>query len=215
MAQPMTTKLPPNFNYYNATSFSSAGHLHSSITLVGKIFSPDLLELSCDALIDLKSHKQVTFDALSKSCIMDNIIDLVWGLCTPAIPLSVSELMMRVGHALPVKLRPGDRTLEDFRLIATERGGLKKRATPCMLPYDKIIVNLRAIDSRMDATAACIFVQIVEYLLSFLVHATLNYHSKIDTEPSSTICVTDVQVRFSLFQFVAALIFPGSISMPL
>ncbi|BHF71831.1 hypothetical protein SprV_0401489200 [Sparganum proliferum] len=179
--------------YYH-TGFSSS--LLTS-TLVDRIFRPNLLEQSCEAVIDFLSTKQSPpvpdFDVQAKSFLAEHIFDLVKLLCTPFLPASISDLVSRVSHSLPEKLRPSQKRLDEFRL-ATERGARKWQFC---IPADKIVLQLRTAEGRMDTCTATFFVLLVESILRCIVQATFDYRSKI-TKVSGSITVTDIQHIISL-----------------
>ncbi|VDL92436.1 unnamed protein product [Schistocephalus solidus] len=137
------------FSAYYHTGFSAS--LLTS-TLVDRIFRPNLLEQSCEAVIDFLSTQQSPpvpdFDIQAKGFLAEHIFDLVKLLCTPSLPACISDLVSRVNHSLPEKLRPSQKRLDEFR-FATERGARKWQFC---IPADKIILQLRHIISLLGIT---------------------------------------------------------------
>ncbi|KAM7535694.1 hypothetical protein Aperf_G00000102626 [Anoplocephala perfoliata] len=166
-----------------------------SAEIVSRIFRPNLLELACDAVVGLLATPQsVRFESFAKACIVENVFDYIRCLSTPSIPLTVTELCTRVVMGLPLKIRPDDKQLDEYRVHAEKRG--KKQS---ILPVaEKIMNNLRVIDGRVDTSTAYLFIQILEHMLTSIVQAALNFRSELGESSESTITSVDIQHIFSL-----------------
>ncbi|VDK39183.1 unnamed protein product [Taenia asiatica] len=188
----MATKL--SSCHYVCVSPALSTSLQSAAT-VSRIFHPNLLEVACDSVIGLLAMpRSVRFEPFAKACIVENVFDYVRCLSTPSIPLTVTELCTRVVTGLPVKLRPDDKQLDEYRVHAEKRG--KKQS---VLPVaEKIMNNMRIIDGRVDTSTTYLFVQIVEHMLSSIVQTALNYRSELGVLSECAITSTDIQHIFSL-----------------
>ncbi|KAM3187878.1 hypothetical protein ACTXT7_001375 [Hymenolepis weldensis] len=166
-----------------------------SAAIVSRIFYPNLLEFACDSVVGLLATPQsVRFEPFAKACIVENVFDYIRYLCTPSIPLTVTELCTRVVTGVPLKIRPDDKQLDEYRVHAEKRG--KKQS---VLPVaEKIMHNLRVVDGRVDSSTAYLFVQILEHMLGSIVQTALNYRSELGESSKSMISSLDIQHIFSL-----------------
>lgn len=188
----MATKL--STCHYACVNPALSTSLQSAAT-VSRIFHPNLLEIACDSVIGLLTITQsVRFEPFAKACIVENVFDYVRCLSTPSIPLTVTELCTRVVAGLPLKLRPDDKQLDEYRVLAEKRG--KKLS---VLPVaEKIMNNMRVIDGRVDTSTTYLFVQILEHILSSIVQTALNYRSELGVLSECAITSTDIQHIISL-----------------